>query len=84
MDTIPAIIIGLIIIVYGIFVYNGKLLCTLITHKTRFKDETDEKYKRKIYRTYGIILTIIGTVILKGGIILFCKVILTTKNNYLY
>jgi hypothetical protein len=84
MDTIPAIIIGLIIIIYGIFVYNGKLLCALITYRARFKDEIDKKYKRKIYRTYGIILTIIGTVILAIGIILFCKGIITTKNNYLY
>jgi heme/copper-type cytochrome/quinol oxidase subunit 2 len=84
MDTIPAIIIGLVIIIYGIFVYNGKLLCTLITYRARFKEETDEKYKMKVYRTYGIILTIIGTVILAIGIILFFKGIITTKNNYLY
>jgi ABC-type phosphate transport system permease subunit len=84
MDTFPAIIIGLIIIIHGVFVYNGKMLWFLTTYKMRFKDETDKKYKKKIYRTYGIMLTIIGTVILIIGCILFYKGINTTKNNYLY
>ncbi|MDR2632059.1 MAG: DUF3784 domain-containing protein [Treponema sp.] len=84
MDTFPAIIIGLIIIIYGVFVYNGKMLWFLITYKTRFKEETDEKYKKKIYRTYGIIFIIIGIVVLVIGSILFYKGIITTKNNYLY
>lgn len=64
MDTFPAIIIGSLIIIYGVFVYNEKMLWLLITYKTRFKDETDEKYKKKVYKTYGIILIIIGTVLL--------------------
>jgi hypothetical protein len=85
MDTFPAIIIGLIIIIYGVFVYNGKMLWFLITYKTRFKEEADEKYKKKIYRTYGIIFIIIGIVVLVIGSILFYKgIIITTKNNYLY
>ncbi|MDR2798014.1 MAG: DUF3784 domain-containing protein [Treponema sp.] len=64
MDTFPAIIIGSLIIIYGVFVYNEKMLWLLITYKTRFKDETDEKHKKKVYKTYGIILIIIGTVLL--------------------
>ena len=55
MDSLPAIIIGPVIILYGIFVYNGKMLWFLTAYKTRFKDETDENNKKKIYKTYGII-----------------------------
>jgi hypothetical protein len=29
-------------------------------YKTRFKEESDEKYKKKICRTYGVILIIKG------------------------
>jgi ABC-type phosphate transport system permease subunit len=72
MDTIPAIIIGLIIVVYGVFVYCGKLLWFLTSYKTKFKGETNENYKRKTYRTYGILFLIIGTVVLiTGGIVFF-------------
>jgi uncharacterized membrane protein len=84
MDTIPAIIISFIIILIGIFVYNGKMLWLLTTYKERFKGETDENNKKKIYRTYGIIFIIIGMVILIIGCILFYKGIITTKNNILY
>jgi hypothetical protein len=84
MDTFPAIIIGLILIIYGVFVYNGKMLWFLITYKTRFKEETNEEYKKKIYKTYGKIFMIIGTVVLVIGCILLFKGIITTKNNYLY
>jgi hypothetical protein len=84
MDTIPAIIIGLIIIIYGIFVFNGKLLWFLTSYKMRFKNEPDEKYKKKIYKLYGVIFIIIGTIILIIGSILLYKGIITTKNNNLY
>jgi ABC-type phosphate transport system permease subunit len=84
MDTIPAIIISFILILYGIFVFNGKMLWFLTTYKERFKEETDEKNKKKIYRTYGIIFIIIGTIILVISSILFYRGIITTKNNYLY
>jgi hypothetical protein len=47
MDTFPAIILGLIIAIYGIFVYNGKLLWFLTGYKIRLKDETDKKYKKR-------------------------------------
>jgi hypothetical protein len=81
MDTLPAIIVGLMIIVYGIFVYNGKLLWFLTTYKTRFKNENDTK---KTYMLYGIIIIIIGTAALVIGGILLYKGIITTKDNYLY
>jgi hypothetical protein len=84
MDTLPAITIGLVIMIYGVFVCNGEMLWLLITYKIRFKKETDEKYKKKIYGTYGIILIIIGTVVLVIGSVLFYKGIVTTKNNYSY
>ena len=84
MDTFPAIIIGFILIIYGIFVYNGKMLWLLITYNTRFKEATNEENKKKDYKTYGIIFIIIGTVVLVIGCILFLKGIITTKNNYLY
>ena len=84
MDTFPAIIIGFILIIYGIFVYNGKMLWLLITYKTRFKEATNEENKKKDYKTYGIIFIIIGTVALVIGCILFLKGIITTKNNCLY
>jgi hypothetical protein len=35
MDTFPAIIIGPIIIIYGVFVYNGKMLWFLTTYKIK-------------------------------------------------
>ncbi|MDR2660071.1 MAG: DUF3784 domain-containing protein [Spirochaetaceae bacterium] len=84
MDTFPAIIIGIIIIIYGIFVYNGKLLWFLTTYKNRLKNETNEKYKKKIYRIYGIILIIIGIAALTIACILLYNGIVNTKNNYLY
>ena len=84
MDTIPAIIIGPILITYGLFVYKGKLLWLLKNYKIRFKDEPDEKYKKSIYIPYGIIFIIIGTIILIVGLILFSKGISTTKTGFLY
>jgi hypothetical protein len=72
VDILPIIITGPIIILYGIFIYNGKLLWFLISYKIRFKDEPDKDYKKKIYRPYGIIFILIGTVTLViGGIVLY-------------
>ena len=84
MDVIAVIIIGPILVAYGILVFNGKLLWFLASYKYRFKDETDENYKKKVYRTYGIIFMIIGIVTLIVGLILFSKGIISTKKGFLY
>jgi hypothetical protein len=84
MDTIPAIIFGIIFIVYGIFVFNGKLLWFLTTYKLRFKDEPDKNCKKKSYRIYGLIFIITGILILIVGSIFFLKGIISTKTNYLH
>jgi hypothetical protein len=79
VDTLPALIIGSLITIYGYLVYNGKMLWILITYKERFKEETNGKHKKRIYRTYGILLIIIGMAVLAIGSILFYKGIITTK-----
>jgi hypothetical protein len=74
MDTIPAIIIGICLIIYGLFVYKRKMLWIL--------NRTTNDLKMK--RTYGIIFIIIGIIVLVIGCILYSKGIITTKNNNLY
>ena len=69
---------------YGIFVYNGKMLWLLTMYKAKFKGETDENYKKKIYKTYGIVFVIIGIIILVISFMLYINGIETTKNNNLY
>jgi len=60
---LPAIIISLIIFIYGIFVFNGKLLWFLKDYKIRFRDENDQKIKRKSYKIYGVIIILLGIVL---------------------
>ena len=84
MDSLPAIILGIILIIYGIFVFNGKLLWFLAAYTFRFKDEPKNNSKKKVYRTYAVIFIIIGIIVLIVGLILFSRGIISTKNNYLY
>jgi hypothetical protein len=60
IDFFPAIIICSLIIIYGIFVFNGKLLWFLKDYKIRFKDENDKNKLIKSYKNYGIIIISIG------------------------
>lgn len=84
MDSIPAIIFGIVFIIYGIFVFNGKLLWFLKMYKYRFKDEQENEKKRKAYKTYGIIFMVIGLLMLVIGSILYSKGIITTKTGVLH
>jgi hypothetical protein len=84
MDTIPAMIIGVILVVYGLFVHKGKMLWFLKLNSHRLRDETGKKYKSRIYKTYGMLFIIIGLMLLVIGCILYSKGIVTTKNNNLY
>jgi uncharacterized protein YutD len=52
MDTLAGIIIGPIIIVYGIFVYKGKMLWFLTSYKERFKDENYKKKYTELMEKY--------------------------------
>jgi amino acid transporter len=60
VSFLPAIIICVLLMIYGIFVFNGKLLWFLKDYNIRFKDEVDEKKREKTYRKYGIIIVSIS------------------------
>jgi hypothetical protein len=60
---LPAIIISILIIIYGVFVFNGKSLWFLRDYNIRFMDEKDQNYKKKTYRTYGLIILVIGIIL---------------------
>jgi hypothetical protein len=46
MDAIPAVIFGIILIIYGIIVFNGKLLRFLIAYKHRVKEaENSDRHR---------------------------------------
>ena len=84
MDIFVGLIIGPLLIIYGYFVYNGKLLWFLINYKIRFKDETDEKHKRKVYRIYGLIFIIIGIIVFLICCVFYINGISVPKDNNLY
>jgi hypothetical protein len=84
MDTLAGVIIGPVLIAYGLFVYHGKMLWFLTYNKERFKDESDESRRKQAYRIYGIIFVAIGIIISMVGVILYIKGIETTKSSYLY
>ena len=60
---LSAIIISVMIIIYGIFVFNGKLLWFLKDYNIRFKDEKNQNKKKKTYEIYGLIILAIGIIL---------------------
>jgi hypothetical protein len=77
---LPAIIISSLMIIYGIFVFNGKLLWLLKDCKARFDNENDKDYK-KSYRTYGKIIITVGLIISIICIFQYVSGIDTIKNK---
>jgi hypothetical protein len=84
MDTVPAIVVGLVLILYGLCVYKGKRLGLLTAYFSRFKYETDENNKKKAYKTYCVVFIIMGMIIVIIACLFYFKGIDTTKSNNLY